>query len=134
MLNQSLVEINQIPEEAGYVIFLVNKEMVVQKTNKLFAKLYKLTPEDVVGNMTSIGTLFAFILVCIGIIILRRTTTSLPGQFITPCVPLVPILGIIICGAMVYGLGYLNWLRLIVWILIGFIIYFSYSRYHSGLR
>ena len=91
-------------------------------------------PEDVVGNMTSIGTLFAFILVCIGIIILRRTTTSLPGQFITPCVPLVPILGIIICGAMVYGLGYLNWLRLIVWILIGFIIYFSYSRYHSGLR
>ena len=50
MLNQSLVEINQIPEEAGYVIFLVNKEMVVQKTNKLFAKLYKLTPEDVVGK------------------------------------------------------------------------------------
>lgn len=91
-------------------------------------------PEDVVGNMTSIGTLFAFILVCIAVIILRKTDPDLPRQFKTPWVPVVPILGVAVCAAMIFGLGWTNWLRLIIWLVIGFIIYFGYSQRKSRLR
>ena len=91
-------------------------------------------PGDIVGDMTSIGTLFAFILVCIAVIILRKSDPDLPRQFKTPLVPLVPILGIIVCAAMIFGLGWTNWLRLFGWLAIGFIIYFGYSKNHSNLR
>ena len=91
-------------------------------------------PEDIVGDMTSIGTLFAFILVCAGVWILRMRKPDLPRKFKTPLVPLVPILGIIVCGAMIFGLGWTNWLRLLVWLLIGFVIYFGYSVSHSNLN
>ncbi|WP_299289884.1 amino acid permease [uncultured Mucilaginibacter sp.] len=91
-------------------------------------------PGDIVGDMTSIGTLFAFMLVCVAVIVLRRTDPGLKREFKTPLVPFVPILGIIVCGAMIVGLGWTNWLRLIVWLLIGFVIYFSYSRKHSVLQ
>ena len=91
-------------------------------------------PGDIVGDMTSIGTLFAFILVCAAVIILRKTEPDLPRQFKTPFVPIVPILGIIVCAAMIFGLGWTNWLRLFVWLAIGFVIYFGYSRKNSKLR
>lgn len=92
-------------------------------------------PISVVGNMTSIGTLFAFTLVCAGIIVLRRIDPDdQSGGFKTPFVPFVPLLGILVCGAMIYGLGYLNWLRLIIWMVIGSIIYFTYSRFHSHIQ
>ena len=91
-------------------------------------------PGDIVGDMTSIGTLFAFMLVCIAVIILRKTDPDMPRAFKTPLVPLVPILGVIVCGAMIFGLGWTNWLRLGGWLLIGFIIYFLYSKNHSKLR
>jgi len=91
-------------------------------------------PGDVAGDMTSIGTLFAFILVCAGVMIMRKTEPNAPRQFKTPLVPLVPILGIIVCGAMVFGLGWPNWSRLLVWLVIGIIIYFSYSAKNSKLR
>ncbi len=91
-------------------------------------------PGDIVGDMTSIGTLFAFILVCAAVIILRKTNPELPRQFKTPWVPFVPILGIIVCAAMIFGLGWTNWLRLFGWLAIGFIIYFAYSARHSKLR
>lgn len=91
-------------------------------------------PGDIVGDMTSIGTLFAFVLVCVAVIILRKTEPNLPRQFKTPLVPLVPILGIIVCMAMIFGLGWTNWLRLIGWLALGFIIYFGYSRYNSKLK
>ncbi len=97
----------------------------------LFAALI---PGDVVGDMTSIGTLFAFILVCVSVIILRKTDPNLPRKFRTPLVPLVPILGIIVCGAMIYGLGWTNWLRLLGWLALGMIVYFGYSAKHSKLR
>ena len=90
-------------------------------------------PGDIVGDMTSIGTLFAFMLVCIAVIILRKTDPDLPRQFKTPLVPLVPILGVLACGLMIFGLGLTNWLRLIGWLALGFVIYFGYSRYHSKL-
>jgi APA family basic amino acid/polyamine antiporter len=91
-------------------------------------------PEDIVGEMTSIGTLFAFILVCIGVWILRVRRPDLPRAFRVPAVPFVSTAGVIICGAMIYGLGWTNWLRLIVWLLIGLVIYFSYGRKHSKVQ
>ena len=91
-------------------------------------------PGDIVGDMTSIGTLFAFILVCVAVIILRKTEPDLPRQFKTPWVPFVPILGIIVCAAMIFGLGWLNWARLLGWLAIGFVIYFAYSRKNSRLN
>jgi APA family basic amino acid/polyamine antiporter len=91
-------------------------------------------PEDIVGEMTSIGTLFAFVLVCIGVWILRRKRPDLQRAFRVPAVPFVSTAGVIICGAMIYGLGWTNWLRLIVWLVIGLVIYFSYGRTHSKVQ
>ncbi|MDR3678577.1 MAG: amino acid permease [Flavipsychrobacter sp.] len=91
-------------------------------------------PGDIVGDMTSIGTLFAFILVCAGVWIMRVKNPEIPRQFKVPLVPLIPILGIGVCGAMIAGLGWTNWLRLIAWLIIGLVIYFSYSRKNSKLN
>lgn len=91
-------------------------------------------PEDIVGEMTSIGTLFAFVLVCIGVWILRVRRPDLPRAFRVPAVPIVTPLGVIICCAMIYGLGWTNWLRLGVWLVIGLVIYFSYGRRHSKVQ
>ncbi|MCB0507814.1 MAG: amino acid permease [Bacteroidetes bacterium] len=100
----------------------------------LVALFAGLVPGNVVGHMTSIGTLFAFILVCIAVIVLRKNEPNMVRQFKTPLVPFVPILGVIACGAMIFGLGWENWLRLIGWLIIGFIIYFGYSRKHSKVN
>ncbi len=91
-------------------------------------------PEDIVGEMTSIGTLFAFVLVCIGVWILRRKRPDLQRAFKVPAVPFVSTAGVLICGAMIYGLGWTNWMRLIVWLVIGLLIYFSYGRRHSKVQ
>lgn len=91
-------------------------------------------PGDIVGDMTSIGTLFAFILVCAGVIIMRKTDPNVVRPFKTPLVPFVPIAGIIVCLAMIYGLGEANWLRLAAWLVIGFVIYFGYSQKRSKLN
>jgi APA family basic amino acid/polyamine antiporter len=91
-------------------------------------------PIAVVGEMTSIGTLFAFVIVCAGILIMRRTHPFIPRPFKTPLVPLVPVLGIIANLFLMSGLGWSNWARLIVWLAIGLVIYFSYSRKHSVVQ
>jgi APA family basic amino acid/polyamine antiporter len=91
-------------------------------------------PGDIVGDMTSIGTLFAFVLVCIGVWILRVRDPNAPRQFKTPLMPIVPILGIIANFMMIFGLGWTNWLRLGVWLVIGLVIYFAYSQKHSKLK
>jgi APA family basic amino acid/polyamine antiporter len=90
-------------------------------------------PEDIVGEMTSIGTLFAFILVCAGVWIMRRRRPDLERGFTVPALPVVAVLGIIVCGAMIYGLGWTNWMRLLVWLAIGLLLYFGYGRHHSKL-
>jgi len=90
-------------------------------------------PEDVVGEMTSIGTLFAFILVCIGVWIMRTRRPDVKRGFVVPALPVVSIAGVLVCGSMIYGLGWTNWLRLIVWLVIGLVFYFSYGRSHSLL-
>lgn len=91
-------------------------------------------PGDVVGDMTSIGTLFAFMLVCAGVWILRITNPEIKREFKVPAVGLVAILGIGVCGAMIAGLGITNWARLGVWLALGLIIYFAYSRKNSKLQ
>lgn len=91
-------------------------------------------PGDIVGDMTSIGTLFAFILVCISVIVLRKTEPDMKREFKTPFVPFVPILGVLVCLAMIYGLGWTNWLRLGVWLVIGLVIYFTYGKKNSVLN
>ena len=91
-------------------------------------------PGDIVGDMTSIGTLFAFVLVCIGVWVLRVRNPNAPRQFKTPLVPLVPILGILANTLMIFGLGWPNWMRLGIWLVIGFVFYFSYGRSHSKLN
>ena len=108
------------------------------KSNLLFLVFVGLfaafVPGDIVGDMTSIGTLFAFILVCAGVWIMRVKSPDLPRQFKTPLVPLVPILGIVVCAAMIFGLGWPNWLRLGIWMVLGIIIYFAYSIKNSKLN
>lgn len=91
-------------------------------------------PGNVVGDMTSIGTLFAFILVSISVIVLRKKEPDLKREFKTPFVPYVPIAGILVCMAMIYGLGWANWLRLGVWLILGLLIYFFYSKKNSNLN
>jgi APA family basic amino acid/polyamine antiporter len=90
-------------------------------------------PEDIVGEMTSIGTLFAFMLVCAGVWLMRRRRPDLERGFTVPGLSFVSAAGIIVCGAMIFGLGWTNWLRLGGWLLIGLVFYFSYGRRHSRL-
>ena len=107
------------------------------KSNMLFFVFTSLfaafLPESIVGEMTSIGTLFAFILVCAGVWIMRRRRPDIARGFTVPALPVVAVAGIIVCGAMIYGLGWTNWLRLGVWLVIGLAFYFSYGRTHSRL-
>ncbi len=91
-------------------------------------------PDSVVGDMTSIGTLFAFVLVCVGVIIMRKNNPDAPRGFKTPWVPILPIVGALACLTMIISLGLENWSRLFVWLGIGFIIYFNYSVKHSKAR
>ncbi|WP_222431565.1 amino acid permease [Mucilaginibacter achroorhodeus] len=90
-------------------------------------------PIRVVGEMTSIGTLLAFVMVCAGVLVMRKKQPDVFRPFKTPLVPLVPILGILTCLAMMTFLPGDTWLRLIIWLAIGLVIYFFYGRKHSRL-
>jgi APA family basic amino acid/polyamine antiporter len=90
-------------------------------------------PIGLLGELVSIGTLLAFVIVCAGVIVLRYRQPNLARPFRTPFVPLVPILGILICGYMMYSLPGPTWERLIVWMVLGLVVYFAYSRSHSKL-
>jgi APA family basic amino acid/polyamine antiporter len=107
------------------------------KSNLLFfiftALFGAFIPGDIVGEMTSIGTLFAFILVCAGVWIMRYKRPDLERGFTVPVLPFVAIAGMLVCGAMIYGLGWRNWLRLLGWLAVGLLIYGGYGRKHSRL-
>jgi len=91
-------------------------------------------PIDDIGKMVNIGTLLAFVIVCIAVLVLRRSNPGQHRPFRTPWVPIVPILGIGFNGYMMYKLGWINWARLIIWLIIGMVIYFTYSRHHSKVQ
>jgi basic amino acid/polyamine antiporter, APA family len=91
-------------------------------------------PGDVAGNLTSIGTLLAFVLVCLGVVILRKTDPALPRPFKAPLVPLVPILGMVVCTAMIISLWGTTLLSAFIWMILGLLIYFAYSKNNSKLK
>jgi APA family basic amino acid/polyamine antiporter len=93
-----------------------------------------LFPIGLLGELVSIGTLLAFAIVCAGVFVLRFTDPEIPRSFRTPAFWLVAPLGVIFCGYLMYGLPPDTWARLIVWMAIGFVIYFTYSRRHSKLE
>jgi APA family basic amino acid/polyamine antiporter len=99
----------------------------------LAAIVGSITPIDDIGKMVNIGTLLAFVMVCIAVMVLRSTNPDQARPFRTPLVPVVPILGILFNGYMMYKLGWINWARLILWLIIGLVIYFTYSRHHSRI-
>jgi APA family basic amino acid/polyamine antiporter len=91
-------------------------------------------PESLAGDLTSIGTLFAFILVCIGVIMMRKIQPNVKRPFRTPLVPLVPILGVLVCGSMIWNLDTRTQVTALCWMLLGFVIYFLYGQSHSKLN
>jgi APA family basic amino acid/polyamine antiporter len=98
------------------------------------AILATLLPLRILDEMTSVGTLLAFVLVSAGVIVMRKTHPDVPRPFKTPWVPLIPILSILASGALIISLSYWTQLRLVVWLIIGLIIYFAYSRKHSKVQ
>ena len=90
-----------------------------------------LLPIEEIAELTNIGTLFAFVLVCLGVWILRHADPEMNRPFATPLVPLVPILGVVCCGYLMASLPRLTWYRFFAWLAIGLIIYFMYGRWHS---
>ena len=107
------------------------------KSNLLFmlfvSMIAAFVPGKIIGEMSSIGTLFAFILVCIGIIIIRKNNQGVKPAFKTPWVPTIPILGALVCLSMMVSLSIDTWIRLVVWMMVGFDIYIVRSPRHSKL-
>jgi len=100
-------------------------------TGSIIALAAGLTPINVLSQLVSIGTLLAFVLVCIGVIVLRRTAPDAPRPFRTPAVPAVPIAGAAICLAQMIGLPLATWERLFIWLAIGLVVYVTFGRRHS---
>jgi basic amino acid/polyamine antiporter, APA family len=102
-------------------------------TGILVAAVAALFPLKILADLVNIGTLMAFVIVCIAVVIMRRMNPDLPRPFRTPWVPWIPILGVAANLVMMLALGWENWVRLVVWLAIGLVIYFSYGRKRSTL-
>ena len=88
---------------------------------------------EIAGDLTSMGTLFAFVLVCLGVLVLRKTDPGRPRPFKTPLVPVIPALGIATCLGMMAGLDKTTWMNFLVWLVVGLVVYFSYGKRNSVL-
>ncbi|MBC7758637.1 MAG: amino acid permease [Phormidesmis sp. FL-bin-119] len=108
------------------------------KTNLFFLVFVSLfaglVPVSDLGHMVSIGTLFAFVLVCIGILVLRKSLPDAVRPFRTPLVPFVPVMGVLVCVYLMYSLPAESWIRLFIWMAIGVVVYFSYGKKYSKIR
>jgi len=121
-----------LPEWAGRVHETFRTPYISSITVGIFVAFFAaLIPIGVLGELVSIGTLLAFVIVCAGVWILRRSRPDLHRPFKTPMVPLVPILGILISAFLMASLPAETWLRLVIWLVIGLAIYFGYGRHHS---
>jgi APA family basic amino acid/polyamine antiporter len=116
----------------------LSKKQTPWKSNLIFMVFISIfagfVPVSDLGHMVSIGTLFAFCLVCIGIIVLRKTEPDLKRPFRTPFVPLIPILGVLVCVVMMGSLPKESWERLGIWMLVGVVIYYLYGKKRSKIR
>src|SRR6266850_424013 len=102
-------------------------------TGIFVATVAAFVPLKILAELVNIGTLLAFVMVCAAVLIMRRTNPDAPRPFRAPFVPWTPILGIAFCTLLMFSLPSENWLRLIIWLLLGFVIYFLYGRQHSVL-
>jgi len=100
-------------------------------TGTVVAGMAGFLPLRVLAELVNIGTLLAFVMVCAAVLIMRRTNPRAERPFRAPLVPLVPVLGILLCLLLMFSLPAENWLRLLIWLVIGFAVYFGYGRYHS---
>jgi basic amino acid/polyamine antiporter, APA family len=98
------------------------------------ATVAALTPINVLSELVSIGTLLAFVIVCSGVWLLRRRGTEVPRAFVAPWIPFTPIMGITVSLLMMFSLAWQTWARLIIWLVIGLVIYFAYGRHHSKVQ
>ncbi len=124
-----------LPEWAGTVHPRFRTPWISSITVGIFVAIFaSLIPIGILGELVSIGTLLAFVIVCAGVWILRVRRPDLPRPFKTPMVPFVPIMGILVAGLMMVSLPLSTWLRLIIWLAIGMFIYFGYGRNHSRVQ
>ncbi|HEY4899657.1 MAG TPA: amino acid permease [Terriglobales bacterium] len=124
-----------LPEWAGKVHPRFRTPYISSITVGLFVAVFaSLVPIGILGELVSIGTLLAFVIVCAGVWILRKRRPDLHRPFRTPLVPLVPILGIVISFALMAALPLATWVRLFVWLALGTVIYFGYGQHHSHVQ
>jgi basic amino acid/polyamine antiporter, APA family len=103
-------------------------------TGVSIAALSAVFPLDLLANLTSMGTLIAFVAVCAGVLILRYTAPDLPRTFRVPWAPVICVAGVLSCAALLITFDWFNWALMIVWTVLGFAIYFAYGVRHSRLR
>jgi APA family basic amino acid/polyamine antiporter len=124
-----------LPKWAGAVHARFRTPWISSITVGIFVAIFaSLIPIGILGELVSIGTLLAFVIVCAGVWILRVRRPELARPFKTPLVPFVPIMGILVAGLMMVSLPLGTWLRLIIWLAIGMAIYFGYGRHHSRVQ
>jgi len=124
-----------LPEWAGRVHPKFRTPYISSITVGIFVAIFaSVIPIGILGELVSIGTLLAFVIVCAGVWVLRRKQPGLPRPFKTPLVPLVPILGMLISFALMAALPLDTWLRMVIWLAIGLFIYFGYGRHHSRVQ
>jgi APA family basic amino acid/polyamine antiporter len=124
-----------LPEWAGRVHPRFRTPYISSITVGIFVAIFaSLIPIGILGELVSIGTLLAFVIVCTGVWILRVKRPTLERPFRTPWVPVVPILGILVSLYMMISLPRDTWLRLIIWLIVGMVVYFGYSRHHSRVQ
>jgi APA family basic amino acid/polyamine antiporter len=124
-----------LPQWAGRVHPRFRTPYISSITVGIFVAIFaSLIPIGILGELVSIGTLLAFVIVCAGVWVMRRKRPELKRPFKTPWVPLVPIMGILVSGLMMVSLPLDTWLRLIIWLVIGMAVYFLYGRHHSRVQ